>query len=74
VEASELYKLACIIKDGKINGGNIPTLNFIEFIGVAHLYYYFVEFEVPFNNGLMDRKDFIRGIEEGSLPTTFSPG
>lgn len=74
VEASELYKLACVIKDGKVNGGNIPTLNFIEFVEVAHLYYYFVEFELPFNDGVMDRKDVIRAIEEGSLPTTLTPG
>jgi len=41
-------------------------------LGVAHLYYYYVEFEVPFRDGNINKKDIIRAIEEGSLPTTLS--
>lgn len=72
MEAHDVYKLGCVFKDGKL-GGTLPYLNFIEFVGVAHLYYYFTEFDLPFNDSKIDRKDVIRALEEGSLPTTLTP-
>jgi len=40
---------------------------------VAHLFYYFTEFSLPFDNGIIRKQDLLRGIDEGTLPTTLSP-
>jgi hypothetical protein len=40
---------------------------------VAHLYYYFTEFELPFVDTSINKKDVIRAIDEGALPTTLNP-
>lgn len=43
------------------------------FVGVAHLYYYFTEFSLPFDDGTIAKQDVLRGIDLNALPTTFSP-
>lgn len=61
-----------MIKTGK-NVGTTPRISFLEFITVAHLYYYFSEFELPFKFPHINKKDILRAIDEAVLPTTFNP-
>lgn len=53
--------------------GNKSRISFPEFVGVAHLFYYFTEFSLPFDDGIIGKRDVLRGIDEGVLPTTLSP-
>lgn len=71
-EASEIYSLAHVIRDG-IKTGSVPRIDYIEFVEIAHLYYYFSEFELPFKFPHINKKDILRAVDEGVLPTTFSP-
>jgi len=71
-DAIEIYSLAYIIKGGNILGTS-SRITFVEFIGVAHLFYYFTEFSLPFDNGIIRRLDVSRAIDEGVLPTTLTP-
>lgn len=72
MEASEVFKLANIIREGKLEG-SVNKLDFIEFLGVAHLFYYFVEFDLPSRDEKIHKRDILRSIEEGVLPTTLNP-
>jgi len=49
-ETTELFNIAQIIKYGALNDG-YAYLNFLDFAEVARYYYFFNEFEVPFNDG-----------------------
>lgn len=60
-----------VIKQGT-QIGSTANLDVLEFLLVAHLYYYFSEFEIPFKNGMIIKKDVIRAIDEYVLPTTLS--
>jgi len=53
--------------------GDTPRISFVDFVGVAHLFYYFTEFSLPFDDGIINRKDVLRAIDEGVLPSTLSP-
>lgn len=61
-----------VIREG-VSTGAINRLNFIEFLPIAHLFYYFTEFEMPFKFPHIHKKDILRAIDEGVLPTTFNP-
>lgn len=42
---------------------------------MAHLYYYFTEFEIPYNNKIkIAKSDVLRALEEGILPNNLSSG
>jgi len=41
-------------------------------VSVAHLFYYFTEFSLPFDDGVIGKKDVLRAIDSGALPTTLS--
>jgi len=71
-EAHEIYSLANLIRDGNKRGSQ-SRINFIEFLGIAHLYYYFSEFELPFKFPHINKKDILRAIDEAVLPTTMNP-
>lgn len=61
-----------VIRDGNSRGA-ISKLDFVSFLGVAHLFHYFTEFEMPFKFPHINKKDILRAIDEGVLPTTFNP-
>jgi hypothetical protein len=42
-------------------------------MGVAHIYFYFTEFEVPFTSGKISKRDILRAIDEATLPNNISP-
>jgi len=38
-------------------------LNLGQYIEYAHIYYYFIAFGIPYQNGLLKKKDVIRAID-----------
>lgn len=68
----EVFTLVYIIAGGNIIGEE-TRITFVEFVGVAHLFYYFTEFSLPFDDGMIGKKDVLRAIDEGVLPTTLNP-
>jgi len=42
-------------------------------VEVAHLFWYFTEFSLPFDNGTISKSDVLRGIDLNALPTTLTP-
>lgn len=51
----------------------VPYLGFIEWAEVIRYYYFFEEFEVPFNDGQLQLKDILRAIDDQSVPTQLNP-
>jgi hypothetical protein len=51
-DSNFLMNLNTIIKEGKLKY-QTPYLDCMSFLEMAHLYYYFVAFEMPFNNGIV---------------------
>ena len=49
------------------------TFAVLEFIQVSHIYYYFNQFDMPYNDGQISKLDFLRVIDEQSLPTSLNP-
>lgn len=73
IDGKDCFRLANIIKGGTQNSQS--SIDYIQFIQVAHLHYYFTEFSIPFSDkGTVNKKDLIRAIEEGVLPTTMTTG
>jgi len=71
-DAYEIYTLAYIIEAGQPFGVS-TRIEFVEFFGVAHLFYYFTEFSLPFDDGSISLKDLNRGVDAGVLPSTLTP-
>ena len=49
------------------------TFQVKEFIQIAHIYYYFNSFDMPFLDNVISKADILRVIDEQSLPTSLSP-
>jgi len=45
----------------------------MEFANVAHLFFYFNEFDAPMLNGVLTKKDILLSLEDSSLPTFLTP-
>jgi len=61
-----------MIRDGA-QKGQAARAAFLEFLGPAHLHYYFAEFEFPFVNALIGKKDVLRSVEDSVLPNNITP-
>lgn len=73
IDGKECFRLANVIRVGKQFSGS--SMTYIEFVLVGHLHYYFTEFSIPFSDkGTVNKKDIIRAVEEGVLPTTMTAG
>lgn len=49
---------------------NEAFLDYYSFVKIAYIYYYFNEFELPFQEEYLSKKALIRGIEDQILPTS----
>lgn len=47
-------------------------LNLAQYLEYAHVYYSFIAFEIPYFDGLLMKKDFVRAIDYQELPTTMN--
>jgi len=71
-DSYEVFSLVWIIEGGNVYGQGNSRISFVDFLGVAHLYYYFTEFSLPFDDGAIDKKDVLRSVDQGVLPTTLT--
>jgi len=55
-------------RKGKLDSGK-STLELWIFLELSHIFLYFYTFEVPYIDGSLYRKDFVRAIEFQSIPT-----
>jgi hypothetical protein len=39
------------------------TLEFLDFLYISHVYHYFSNFEMPFVDGYLKKKDILRAVE-----------
>lgn len=46
-------------------------LNFFDFLRIAHLYYYFNEYELPFQDEYLSKRILIKGISDQIMPNSF---
>jgi hypothetical protein len=53
--------------------GSTSQIGFLAFLNVAHLYYYFSAFELPFQKGMLTKKSALRAIDDAVLPSTLGP-
>jgi len=53
--------------------GQTSYLTPIQLIGVAYIYNYFSDYELPYNDGYVEKVDFIRSVQDGMLPSIYNP-
>jgi len=44
----------------------------LEFFEIVRIYHFFEEFEIPFNDGILLKKDIIRAIDDQAVPSILS--
>lgn len=69
--SNQVFDIAVQIYKNKIKEHE-AFLDFFSFIKIAYIYYYFNEFELPFQEEYISKKALIRGIEDQILPTSVS--
>lgn len=42
-------------------------------MGTAYIYNYFSDYELPYNDGIVEKVDFIRSVQDGMLPYIYNP-
>ena len=48
-------------------------LNPLQLMGTAYIYNYFSDYELPYNDGIVEKVDFIRSVQDGMLPYIYNP-
>jgi len=71
-EAKEIFDEGLKIKYGKLTGES-AYIGFLEFFEVVRIFHFFEEFEVPFNDGILLKKDILRAIDDHAMPSTLTP-
>ena len=67
-----MFKSAIVLSDGYYNGQQ-SYLTITQFIGVAHVYNYFNEYQVPFDEGFVYLNDVLKATQEEMLPFIYTP-
>jgi hypothetical protein len=71
-DSTELFDMAVLIFKGTpLN--DTPYLDFASFFEIARVYYFFQEFNIPFDDGLLMKKDMMRAINDQMVPHDISP-
>jgi len=71
METTEIFDLAVKLNQFKYEAKTY--LEFMDFLQIARIYYYFSEYEVPFVDGVLEKKDLVRAINDQVTPTFFTP-
>ena len=48
-------------------------MKFLQYLEISHLYYYFHEFDIPFNGEAISKKQVLKAIENEVLPSSLTP-
>ena len=60
-EERQVYLAAIILVDG-FYYGQVSYLSPVQLIGVSYIYNYFSDYELPYNDGIVEKVDFIRSV------------
>lgn len=63
---------AVVLSDGYYYG-QVSYLTTMQLIGVSYIYNYFGDYELPYNDGEVEKVDFIRSVQDGMLPYIYNP-
>lgn len=69
--SNQVFDIAIQIYKTKIKE-NEAFLDFFSFARIAYLYYYFNEFELPFQQEKLSKEALIKGIEDQIVPTSIN--
>ena len=67
--SNQVFNIAVQLYKTKVKE-NEAFLDFFSFAKIAYIYYYFNEFELPFQEEYLTKKALIQGIEDQILPTS----
>ncbi len=66
-----LFQAGIILTDG-FYFGQSNYLSMTQFLGVAQIYNYFQDYELPYNDGIVEPEAFIRAVQDGSMPQIYN--
>jgi hypothetical protein len=67
--SNQVFNVAIMLYKTKVKE-NEAFLDFFSFAKIAYIYYYFNEFELPFQEEYITKKALLKGIEDQILPTS----
>ncbi len=53
--------------------GQQTHLTPVQFIAVATVFNFFGDYEIPYNDGIIEKNDFVRAAQDGNLPFVYTP-
>jgi len=71
-DATELFDIATTIYVGS-PVQDTSTITFRAFFEISRIYYFFQEFNIPFDDGYLQKKDMLRAINEQNVPQEITP-
>lgn len=63
-EATVIFNLATDIKVIKPASLDDPYMDFLSFLEIARIYYFFSNFDIPFSDGQLTKKDLLRAVTD----------
>jgi hypothetical protein len=69
--SNQVFNVAIMLFKTKVKE-NEAFLDFFSFASIAYIYYYFNEFELPFQEEYIMKKALLKGIEDQILPTSIT--
>ena len=70
MEIENLFETAVHLNRGRLY--NFLFLDIPSFIDFVHLFTYFYDFDMPINDGLLTKEEFMRGVQMQILPVTLN--
>lgn len=67
----EIFNAAIVLTDG-FYYGQTSFLSPLQYLAVSYLYNYFGDYELPYNDGIIQVADFIRATQDGTLPHVYN--
>jgi hypothetical protein len=66
-----IFESGIILTDGFYYGQS-NFLSLTQFIGVAQIYNYFQDYELPYSDGIVEPEDFIRAVQDANMPPIYN--
>ena len=70
LEVNNLFETAVLINRGRLQ--NYLFLDIPSFIDFVHLFTYFHDFDMPINDGILTKEEFMKGVQLQILPVALS--
>ena len=66
-----IFQSGIILTDGFYYGQS-NFLSLTQFIGVAQIYNYFQDYELPYSDGIVEPEDFVRAVQDANMPPIYN--